>query len=150
MLKRHMGLLMIGLLSAGAATVSAEQQPGQAGTLDLTPPDTSYVTRTNKAGNRSNTAGGSATRFEFSRLDTNGNQRISRSEAAESEVLKSRFDEIDRNNDFQITPVEFSAFEVEQMRSQQKRLPDAAAASASEATADRPKRGSWPDPTLAE
>ena len=109
--------LQVGLLLAAwtAASVAAEQ----AAQLDGTPPDSSYVTRTNQAGNRSVETSG-AVSFGFSRLDNNGDLRINRSEAAASEALKAQFNDVDSNNDFQITPSEFSAFEVQQMRAQQK------------------------------
>ena len=112
------GRLQVGLLLAAwaATAVGAEQ----AAPLDVTPPDTSYVTRTNQAGNRSMDTSGAPASFRFSRLDTNGDLRINRSEAAALEALSARFDDVDANNDFQITPSEFSAFEVQQMRAQQK------------------------------
>ena len=109
--------LQVGLLLAAwtAASVAAEQ----AAQLDVTPPDSSYVTRTNKAGNRSVETSGAAS-FGFTRLDTNGDLRINRSEAAALEALSAQFNDVDSNNDFQITPSEFNAFEIHQMRAQQK------------------------------
>lgn len=109
--------LQVGLLLAtwAVGSVAAEQ----AAQLDVTPPDTSYVTRANKAGNRSVETSGAAS-FGFSRLDTNGDLRINRSEAAALEALSAQFNDVDSNNDFQITPSEFNAFEIHQMRAQQK------------------------------
>lgn len=122
------GALVIALASPQVTT--AEQAPA----LDLTPPDTSYVTRTDEAGNRSAEAQGTAATFAFSNLDTNRNMSISRSEAAASEQLRDQFDQVDSNHDFQITPSEFSAFEVQEMRAQQQTVPSAAA--------DDPQQGS--------
>ena len=113
------GTLVIGL--GGMAAMAADQAPA----LDLTPANTSYVTRANEAGNRSAEAKDAAATFAFSNLDTNRNMRISRSEAAASDQLRNKFDEVDSNHDFQITPSEFSAFEVQEMRAQQKKAPTA-------------------------
>lgn len=150
---------LFGLVLLGATVVApawAESPPVAAGQtppaaaqpapgLDLTPADGSYVTRTNKAGSRSAGGGGAGGGFEFSRLDTNRNRVISRSEAEASPLLREQFKSVDSNNDLQITPEEFAAFEVRQMRSQQRAQPAAAYPQP-----ERPKRGSWPDPTLAE
>lgn len=107
-------LLLAGML--GGTVLAAETSSG-----DLTPPGESYVTRTNEPGNRTAATGRvGGTSFAFTRLDTNGNERLSRSEVAGSQELAQQFDRIDGNHDFQITPSEFSAFEVEQMRAQQK------------------------------
>lgn len=152
------GLSGLALLSAACVAPALAQPPPSAPAqehppavqasppLDLTPTDGSYVTRTNQPGSRSANGGGSGSGFEFARLDTNRNRIISRSEAEASPRLLEQFHSVDSNNDLQITPEEFAAFEVRQMRSLQRSQPAAAA----QPQADRPRRGSWPDPTLAE
>lgn len=94
-----------------AEQITAGQNPGSA---------SGYVTRTHQPGNRSALADGAADTFAFARLDTNRNFSISRSEADASPQLKAQFQRVDTNHDFQITPSEFSAFEIEQMKSQQQ------------------------------
>lgn len=107
-------LLLLGTWVAGPALAA------DAAHIDITPEGGSYGTRTNQPGNRSTDASGVAASFAFQRLDTNRNLTISRSEAEGSDALAAQFSQVDSNHDFQITPSEFRAFEIQQMRAQQK------------------------------
>ncbi len=84
-----------------------------------TPESGDYANRTDLPGNRNKETSGVASEYAFEQLDSNHNFTISRSEAQDSKTLSAQFDQVDQNHDLQITPAEFSAFEIQQMQSQQ-------------------------------
>ncbi len=98
--------------------VPAVADEGSAANI-TTPESGDYANRTDLPGNRSEQTSGVPSAYAFERLDSNHNFTISRGEAQESQALSARFDQVDQNHDLQITPAEFSAFEIQQMQSQQ-------------------------------
>lgn len=125
---------LFGVMLASVFTLAAHAQQSAPGAEAAPGPQHMQATQSPRA--TSADAQGAAETFAFSRLDTNRNFRISRSEAAASEPLAQHFEQVDQNHDLQITPSEFSAFEVEQMRAQQKtQRPTADGAEAMESNA---------------
>ncbi len=113
----HIAIASILALAVWNATPALADEGS--GTNITTPERGDYATRTDLPGNRSEQTSGVPSGYAFERLDSNHNFTINRSEAQNSKALAAQFDQVDQNHDLQITPAEFSAFEIQQMQSQQ-------------------------------